>query len=356
MIDLKNFIELSKYAGERFDLIQAGGGNSSVKLKNGEMIIKASGYLLSDISENNGYSKVLTKSTSNILKDDTVTLEKNKRKREEISKKLLYQSTLDKQNKPSIETLLHSFLYKYTLHTHPIVVNMIVVRKDWQDVLNSIFNDDLIALINYKTPGIDLAIELYNQLQTFDKIPKIIFLQNHGLIITSPNKKDIIKLTENVIDKIELFLKLDMQRFKFTNKISHLLDKVKKTNNISYLSEDFFINDQLKRNPQLFLTKPFCPDGFVFCGFSTVLINNILENKEIRKYLDKYHELPKVIIYNDKIFFIANNVKKAKEMEEVMKFNIMVLFENLKNEKNYLKDDELFYLNNWDAEKYRQNL
>ena len=42
MIELKNFVEISKYAGERFDLVQAAGGNTSVKLKNSEMLIKAS--------------------------------------------------------------------------------------------------------------------------------------------------------------------------------------------------------------------------------------------------------------------------------------------------------------------------
>lgn len=31
--ELEKFIRMSKYAGERFDLVQAGSGNSSVKLK-----------------------------------------------------------------------------------------------------------------------------------------------------------------------------------------------------------------------------------------------------------------------------------------------------------------------------------
>ena len=55
MNELNKLIKLSKYAGERFDLVQAGGGNSSVKLENGEMLIKASGFILSDVEINNGY-------------------------------------------------------------------------------------------------------------------------------------------------------------------------------------------------------------------------------------------------------------------------------------------------------------
>jgi rhamnose utilization protein RhaD (predicted bifunctional aldolase and dehydrogenase) len=40
MSEIKDFVEISKYAGERLDLVQAAGGNSSVKLDNGEMFIK----------------------------------------------------------------------------------------------------------------------------------------------------------------------------------------------------------------------------------------------------------------------------------------------------------------------------
>ena len=53
-IELNDFIEISKFAGERFDLVQAGGGNSSVKNDNGTMFIKASGTCLSEVDENYG--------------------------------------------------------------------------------------------------------------------------------------------------------------------------------------------------------------------------------------------------------------------------------------------------------------
>ena len=43
-------------------------------------------------------------------------------------------------------------------------------------------------------------------------------------------------------------------------------------------------------------------------------------------------------------------IKKAKEMEEVFKFHIMVLVQNNKD-INYLKVDELAYLSNWEAEQ-----
>ena len=52
MSEIKNFVEISKYAGERLDLVQAAGGNSSVKLNNGEMFNKQKHtQLMNDISK-----------------------------------------------------------------------------------------------------------------------------------------------------------------------------------------------------------------------------------------------------------------------------------------------------------------
>lgn len=42
--EITNLIKLSKYAGMREDIIQSGGGNTSVKINDETMFIKSSGY------------------------------------------------------------------------------------------------------------------------------------------------------------------------------------------------------------------------------------------------------------------------------------------------------------------------
>jgi len=356
LIEIKNFVEISKYAGERFDLIQAAGGNSSVKITDTKMFIKASGFLLSDVNENKGYSKVDLYKVSNILKDKSITAEIDKTKREVLVKKLIEDATLDKNNRPSIETLLHSSLYKYTLHTHPVVVNMVVIQKEWREMLTSIFKGEEIALVPYKTPGIDLALELDKVIKTTKKTPKIIFLQNHGLIVTSNNIEDIKKITELVLEKIEKFLKIDMSRYKMTNKISNMIDNIEKNSNIVCLSEDRYLNEQLSKNIDLFFFKPFCPDGFVFCGISAVKIKDFFDVAALHDYKKQYFDLPKVIIFEKNLFFVAVNVKKAKEVEEVLKFHIMVLEQSKETNNNFLDSKEISYLSNWEAEKFRKKI
>ena len=357
MSEINGFVEISKYAGERFDLVQAAGGNSSVKLNDtGEMLIKASGFLLSDVSKDNGYSRVLTALVADIVRNNEIISSENKRERESITSRCLKEATIDRENRPSIETLLHSLLLKYTLHTHSIVVNMIVVQDSWKEILNTIFKNNEIAFVKYETPGIELAIALDDELKRFDEIPNIIFLQNHGLIITSNNKDEIKALTEYVLDKIEEYLNIDMARYKLTSAISHLFSSINEDSNISYLSEDMFLNQQLKKNKKLFFKMPFCPDTLVYCGANPIRLQNLIEIETIRAYQIKHHELPKIILYNESIIFRAPSVKKAKEIEEVLRFHIMVLEQNKDRELKFLEAEELNYLSNWEAEKYRQKL
>ncbi|KAB7892656.1 class II aldolase/adducin family protein [Poseidonibacter ostreae] len=356
MSEIKDLVEISKYAGERFDLVQAGGGNSSVKYDNDEMIIKASGFLLSELGENNGYSKVVTSKIASIVKDQTIINSKDKRERESLTSQLVKDFTLDKENRPSIETLLHSFLHKYTLHTHPIVVNMIVIQKDYKNILKSIFKDKSIAIVEYKTPGIELALALDTELSNIETIPNIIFLQNHGLIVTSNHKNEIKQITENVITKISKYLNIEMDRYKMTNSITYLLNAIEKNSNISYLSEDIYLNNKLNTNKELFFNTPFCPDSLVYCGISCCEIENLFDIESLQNYKERYFELPKVISYKHNLFFIAQNIKKAKEIEEVFKFHIMVLEKNRKRDNSFLEMKELAYLSNWEAEKYRQKV
>ena len=353
MKEIRDLVEISKYAGERFDLVQAGGGNSSVKLTNDNMLIKASGFLLSDVNEHKGFSTVITSKIANIVRNEKILNDKNKKNRELISAKLVAEATVDKVNRPSIETLLHSLLLKYTLHTHPIVVNMIAIQKGWKEILLKIFAEEKIALVEYKTPGIDLALTLVEELQKFEKPPNIIFLQNHGLIVTSNFKEDIKILTEKVLEKIERYLNIEMDKFKLTNTISHFFNLLNCKSTITYLCQDVFIVSQIKINKELFFSSPFCPDSLVYCG---MVVCELSENKEIEDlkiYKAKYLSDPKIILYKNNLFFVAPTIKKAREIEEVFKYSLMILEKNIKSDKNFLKVEELVYLSNWGAEKFR---
>ena len=80
---MNGLIQISKYAGMRNDLAQAGGGNTSVKIDDQVMLVKSSGYQLADVNRDSGYMKVdyrlivdyfeknMTAGTENILTEET---------------------------------------------------------------------------------------------------------------------------------------------------------------------------------------------------------------------------------------------------------------------------------------------
>lgn len=357
MRELQDFVKLSKYAGERLDLVQAGGGNSSVKLNNGTMLIKASGFMLSEVELDKGYLKVKYQKILTILDNKKLLSLRDKEDRNSLAAKFLKEAIIDSTVKPSIETFLHALLYKYTLHIHPLVVNAVTCKKNCREILEDLF-DGSILFVGYRTPGIELALDLKKFIERYkekhNKKPKVTFIQNHGLIVSSDNLKEVIEDIENAVNKLENYLGLNLSRYKMTNKISVLVNSLKNTYCISYLSSDSELNKLIKTKRKLFFNRPFCPDILVYCGIQPLEIKNLEDRWPFIKYYKKYGQQPRVIIYNDYIFFIAKDLNKAKGIEDVFKFGILTL--NIAKEKiNFLNNEELLYLANWEAERYRHN-
>ncbi|MCL6274281.1 class II aldolase/adducin family protein [Muricauda sp. 2012CJ35-5] len=352
---LSKLIAMSKYAGQRFDLVQAGGGNTSVK-EGDKMFIKASGYLLSELTLENGYSIVDTQGVLSILENPEILEIKDKREKDTMASIQLQKTKTEVGPRPSIETYLHALLYKYTLHVHSIAVNMLTSRMDWERVIGEIFPSAL--CVRYETPGIELAVELKNLMDDYKAenghLPNIIFLQNHGLIISSDRYEDIVILNEEVILAAEKANSIDFSRFRNTTKIAQIYNEIFQKDIIAYLSEDQTIYKSLSHLNQSRNQRPFSPDGYVFCGYCILTITN-LSKEEFNGYYTKYQEAPKVLIYNDLIYILAADLKKAKMIEDVLKNNL-IIESKLGQDLQFLEVEEIKYLGNWEAEKYRQKL
>ena len=130
---IKDFVEISRYAGSRFDLVQASGGNSSVKLDGERLLIKASGVHLSEVNTKEGYVSVQYPRVIEILNNTHLRSISTKSEREAVAAKLITAETqaVGVSNRASIEIFLHAMLRKYVLHTHPIAVNMLACQKNW---------------------------------------------------------------------------------------------------------------------------------------------------------------------------------------------------------------------------------
>lgn len=350
---IKDFVNLSRYAGSRFDLVQASGGNSSVKLDGERMLVKASGVHLSEVYADEGYVTVRYPEILDILKNADFRLNSEKKVRETEAGRQVAAATEPppaSSARVSIEVFLHAALRRFVLHTHPLAVNMIACRKDWIECLTAIFPDAL--FVPYATPGIELGISLYARLEArearMESIPQVIFLQNHGLIVNCEKMEEVWKLTEDVILKCESSCGVGLKRYRvITELVSYIGENL-----VAYLSNDRELGDLLMKVGNPSAQRPLFPDSFVFCGVAPLVLENLDSPIPLQNYRERFRNNPKVIIFEGRHYFIAKSIKKAKDIEEVYKANLLVL-SSMKKELIFLSDDELAYLGNWEAEQYR---
>lgn len=340
---MREFVKISKYAGMREDLVQAGGGNSSCKFACDKMAIKASGFQLADITEEYGYAFVNPQVIRNaFMTADLKTFD------ESVAKEILNQAFISGK-KPSIEIFLHAVSGKYTLHTHPIVVNVLTCRKNGDEILRRLFPDALI--VPYATPGVDLArayFKAYKENANREgKLFDIIFLMNHGLVVSGNSADIVINRTETVLHKIETYLDADFSSYHELTKIWNFFgDKI-----VWKVTDTNIISTYKKMGSMWQHT--FCPDCVVFLGKKLLALPIDYDAAFIENFRRNYGD-PVMLSYGDNLFIVANSVKKAFETQSVMSFSAQVMMLNNNKRCVLLSDKEQNFLLNWDAETYRK--
>lgn len=348
-------IELSKisnYFGQRYDLIQAAGGNSSIK-HGSKMLIKSSGYSMAELSQNNGHSLVDNSKLINYLLD--IGNSKITKKDENNSFNKLKQSLIEGGN-PSIETFAHSLLNKYCIHLHPIGSNILTVQKNSKSMIQKLFESEInhkeIHYIEYKTPGVSLAQAILKSIKGEYPIKNdcTFILENHGIIATSNDITKLIEMTEKVADKIEKYLKLDFTHYKNTTLIYNHLCSIGYDGLSVLLCEDQTIYRFLKKFNNKMPNRPLNPDNLLYCGVSPLSINRNIKTS-LKNYIKKFKEYPRTIQFNNKVYFVAPNILKAKEVEDVFKSHLYLYSNNEK--KRSLSDKDIQRLESYNPQKNR---
>lgn len=349
---MNGLIQISKYAGMRNDLAQAGGGNTSVKLDDHVMLVKSSGCQLADVRADNGCMKVDYRVILDYFENSTTGA-----LTEEDGKKLLVQAQME-EGHASIETFLHAVTGKYTLHSHPTLVNILTARKGGMKELHDLFPEAV--LVSYHKPGAVLAEACYRACKE-QAVPdsgcEVIFLENHGLVVSASTPERVMDKTEEVLKKIADYLHISYRIYSSVTRIWDMLlripqleDKIVYASQSQYLSWDY-IGDTLVGAGRWNHT--FCPDCVVYGAKKILCLCDDFSRRDIVDFMDAYGS-PVLICYRRHIYIMAESVKKAQEIENVMSFAAQVQMANLEKKMNYLSVAQQDELINWDSEKYRR--
>lgn len=342
MEEVKELVRISNEIGQSKELVQAGGGNTSVKTEDGRMFIKASGFTFSEMTENSGFAILDYDKIEKFFDEHNGGVDSTEN--ESRYNQSLVESMIDSNlPKPSMEAGMHVFLHRVVVHTHPVMANIINCMKGGEKIAKELFSDIApeFLWVDYKNPGYNLAKEIKSEVSSYEKLngvkPKLIFLKNHGIIVSSDNSLECLKMTIDVNEKIFEYLKNNFGIERFPQIELEFKDNFHF--NGSELVRQFVA--KLDENKQ-FLSKFLIPDDAIYC--SEFSIQEDISN------------LSKMTFGNQGVFYPLNE-KRATKSNEMLSAKLYILSAISKiGEVDFLKDEDVDYVLNMESEKYRQSL
>jgi len=214
---LADLIRVSNLVGKDPTLVQGGGGNTSVKTSDGKyMYIKASGTALKDMSETRGWRRMHLDSVLAIIKDKSIAKLQTQTREVEVVNRLLLacDDGITSGARPSVEAHLHGLLDKCVIHLHPSAVSAYLNAKEGKAKLERLFRGEKTQplWVPYVDPGFTLARKIGKLVEDyrrqFKRMPRILFLDKHGLFVTAPTAGATLRLVRRVIERCGATLRL----------------------------------------------------------------------------------------------------------------------------------------------------
>ena len=205
--DLALRVYSSRLLGQDSTLVLHGGGNTSVKITESNIVgnqeeilyVKGSGWDLEFI-ETAGFSPVRMNHMLSLAKLDSLS-------DPQMVNELKTQLTNAASPTPSVETILHAILpFKYVDHTHADAVVTITNTTAGEDRIREIYGDRVV-IIPYVMPGFDLAKDvarIFSE-QSTDKTEGMI-LMNHGIFSFGGNAKESYDRMISLVNEAESYL------------------------------------------------------------------------------------------------------------------------------------------------------
>ena len=263
---LKNFARVSQSVGARADYVQGGGGNTSVKLKDGLMAIKASGYCLKDIREDKAYP-VLSYDKLRAFYNENEPADFEDVEKAGSAKAKEYTLAVEGLDplRPSVEAGFHSLLDTYVAHSHSVYANMAACSKECLEVVGEALKDAgyTWGFVPYTDPGARLTFSIRDELARVEKEtglrPAVIFMENHGLIAHHDDPDECLRIHTDVNARIAAAFGVAPDSFPpvTVREIEGGLVEA----DAPYLTEQLATGDFTEK---FFLESPLYPDQLVF--------------------------------------------------------------------------------------------
>ncbi len=213
---LGQLIAMSRRLGDpTLDYAILGEGNTSARIDDETFWVKASGAELGTIDAS-GFVHARFEPVMDLLHQENVD--------DQAVRTALETARVDPaaRARPSVETVLHAIALQlegihFVGHTHPTAVNAILCsQKAEEAIAGRLFPDEIVycgpapIYIPYVDPGVPLArtfrAAIGRYLNEYRENPKVILMQNHGLIALGKTASEVENITAMYVKTARVIL------------------------------------------------------------------------------------------------------------------------------------------------------
>jgi len=334
--------------------LKGGGVNSSAKNKT-PMLIKPSGTSLRKLEPDD----FLPVDRGMVRKLYDIDPPEDTARRETLVRQILVKAVLDgRKERPSVETPLHESIdYRYVMHTHPVLVNGMTCSQKGGEACNRLFPGAMWC--DRPEAGYRLCMNLRGKLseykQATGKQPEVIFLKNHGLIVSSDSTVRMRQLHADVMD----ILRQEYAKAGVTDRLvtGDAADSVRtdaETAEIKKLLGDHAACVVSSVSFEV-VEGPITPDHIVYSkSFPYV---GELDNRLLDEFRSTHGYAPNVIKTSAGVYGVGPDTRSAELALELAVDGAQVnqlagAFGGL----DYLAAETAAFFDNWEAETYRLNV
>ena len=188
------------------DLVILAEGNTSQRLPDGRLVVKASGARMRDVTAED-FVVVDVDPLMALVTDESAT-------QADLTAALLTQDATGHQRRGSIETLVHAAVQAvapaaYVGHTHPTeVVGLMASVRAEAAFARAAYSDEAVVLgeplfVPYAQPGIDLGRVFHRCLARYaderGALPQLVLLANHGIVAIAPTAEGVDAISEMAV-------------------------------------------------------------------------------------------------------------------------------------------------------------
>lgn len=213
---LEQLTAMSRHLGDpALDYAILGEGNASARIDDETFWVKASGAEMRTIEADGfvrvRFDRVLALLEAGPLSDEEVRAGLEAAKADPSAK-----------GRPSVETVLHALVLQvggtgFVGHTHPTAVNAILCSARAEEVIaGRLFPDEIVycgpapVYVPYTDPGIPLACAVAEaidrHLAEYGQAPKVVLMQNHGMIALGKTAVEVENITAMVVKTSRVIL------------------------------------------------------------------------------------------------------------------------------------------------------